>query len=91
MKLTKRTLTSSMQQRKNQNTERKTELNVNLMYSNIASEAGGHVNKPPKIEELSRTKLYPCLSKFLLAVRKKTEKNTSQLLFEVFCSQSNVA
>ena len=55
----------------NQNTKRKTELDVNLIHSYIASEAGGHVNRPPKMEELSPSQLDTYLSKFLLAVRKK--------------------
>ena len=55
----------------NQNTKRKTELDVNLIHSYIANEAGGHVNRPPKIEELSPSQLDTYLSKFLLAVRKK--------------------
>ena len=73
----------------NQNTKRKTELDVNLIHSYIASEAVWHVNRPSRMEELSPSKLDTYLSKFLLAVRKKTEKNTSQLLFEVLCLQSN--
>ncbi len=55
----------------NQNTKRKTELDVNLIHSYIANEAGGHVNRPPKMEELSPSQLDTYLSKFLLAVRKK--------------------
>ena len=55
----------------NQNTNRKTELDVNLIHSYIANEAGGHVNRPPKMEELSSSQLDTYLSKFLLAVRKK--------------------
>ena len=74
----------------NQNTKRKTELDVNLIHSYIASEAAGHVNRPPRMEELSPSQLNTYLSKFLLAVRKKTEKNTSQQLFEVLYPQSNV-
>ena len=55
----------------NQNTKRKTELDVNLIHSYIASEAVWHVNRPPRMEELSPSKLDTYLSKFLLAVRKK--------------------
>ncbi len=55
----------------NQNTKRKTELDVNLIHSYIANEAGGHVNRPPKMEELSPSQLDTYLIKFLLAVRKK--------------------
>ncbi len=55
----------------NQNTKRKTELDVNLIHSYITSEAGGHINRPPKMEELSPSQLDTYLSKFLLAVRKK--------------------
>ncbi len=56
----------------NQNTKRKTELEVNLIHFYIASEAGGHVNRPPRIEELSPSQLDTYLSKFLQAVRKKS-------------------
>ena len=44
----------------NQNTKRKTELDVNLIHSYIASEAAGpagHVNRPPRMEELSPSQL----------------------------------
>jgi hypothetical protein len=34
----------------NQNTKRKTQVDVNLIDSYIASEAGCHVNKLPKME-----------------------------------------
>ena len=54
-----------------QNTKRKL---INLIHSYITSEAGGHVNKPPKMEELSPTQLDTYLSKFLLAVRKKRRR-----------------
>ncbi|CAB4026989.1 zinc finger MYM-type 2-like [Paramuricea clavata] len=36
----------------NQNTKRKTELDVNFIHSYIASEAASHVNRPPRMEEL---------------------------------------
>ena len=55
----------------NQNTKRKTELDVNLIHSYIASEAAGHVNRPARMEELSPSELDTYISKFLLAVRKK--------------------
>ena len=55
----------------NQNTKRKTELDVNLIHFYIASEAVWHVNRPPRMEELSPSRLDTYLSKFLLAVRKK--------------------
>ena len=35
----------------NQNTERKTELDVNLIHSYIATEAVSQVNGPPSMEE----------------------------------------
>ena len=41
----------------NQNNKRKTELDVNLIHSYIASEAGLHVNRPPRMEELSPSEL----------------------------------
>lgn len=65
----------------NQNTKRKTELDVNLIHSYIASEAAGHVNRPPRMEELSPSQLDTYLSKFLLAVRKKTEANYSSRFY----------
>ena len=37
----------------NQNTKRKTELDVNLIHSYFASEAALHVNRRPNMEELS--------------------------------------
>ncbi len=40
-----------------QNTKRKTELDINLIHSYIATEAGGHVNRPPRMEELSPSQL----------------------------------
>ena len=40
-----------------QNTKRKTELDVSLIHSYIASEAAGHVNRPPRMEELSPSQL----------------------------------
>ena len=55
----------------NENTKRKTELDVNLIHSYIATEAVSHVNKPPRMEELSPSELDKYLSKFLLSVRKK--------------------
>ena len=41
----------------NQNTKRKTELNVNLIHSYIASEAALLVNRRPNMEELSPSEL----------------------------------
>ena len=35
----------------------KTELDVNLIHSYIASEAALHVNRPPRMEELSPSEL----------------------------------
>ena len=55
----------------NQNTKRKTELDVNLIHSYIATEAVSHLNGPPRMEELSPSELDTYLSKFLLVVRKK--------------------
>ena len=37
----------------NQNTKRKTELDVTLIHTYIAAEAVLHVNGPPRMEELS--------------------------------------
>ena len=55
----------------NQNTKRKTKLDVNLIHSYIPTEAISHVNGPPRMEKLSPSELDTYLSKFLLAVRKK--------------------
>ena len=75
----------------NQNTKRKTELDVNLIHSYIASEAVWPVNRPPRIEEMSPSELDTYLSKFMLAVRKKNgEEYEPTTLFEVLCLQSNV-
>ncbi len=72
MRLMKKTLTSSMKQKKIRILrEKQNYIHVNLIHSYIASEAGGHVNRPPKMEELSPSQLDTYLSKFLLAVRKK--------------------
>ena len=70
----------------NQNTKRKTELDVNLIHSYIASEAVWHVNRPPRMEELSPSKLDTYLCKFLLAVRKKNEEEYEPTILRGFVS-----
>ena len=47
----------------NQNTKRKTELDVNLIHSCIASEAALHVNRPQRMEELTPSELDTCTGK----------------------------
>ena len=57
-KLMKKTLTSSMKSKKiNQNTKRKTELEVNFIHSYIAGEAALPANRPPRMEGLSPSEL----------------------------------
>ena len=41
----------------NQNNKRKTEVDINLIHFYIANEAGCHVNRPPKMVELSPPQL----------------------------------
>ena len=41
----------------NQNTKRKPGLDVNLIHSYVASEDALHVNRPPRMEELSPSEL----------------------------------
>jgi hypothetical protein len=52
----------------NQNTKRKTELDVNLIHSYIASEAASHINRPPRMEELSPSQLV-CQTRYIAAHR----------------------
>ena len=48
----------------NQNTKRKTELDVNLIHSYIATEAASLANGPPSMEELSPSELDTYLINF---------------------------
>ena len=41
----------------NQNTKRERELEINLIHSYIASEAALHVNRPPRMKELTPSEL----------------------------------
>ena len=70
----------------NQSTKRKTELDVNLIHFYIASEAVWHVNRPPRVEELSPSELDTYLSKFLLTVRKKNEEEYEPTILRGFVS-----
>ena len=70
----------------NQNNKRKTELDINLIHCYIANEAGCHVNRPPKMVELSPSQLDIYLSIFLLAVRKKNSQDYEPTTLEGFVS-----
>ena len=74
----------------NRNIKRKTELDINLIHFYIGSEAGCHVNRPPKMVELSPSQLDTYLSKYISGGHKEEKRRRLRTnysyRFRVLCS-----